>query len=50
MIASLEKDTHGYIENARDLRQATGADAVRSFLVLLDLLEGYPDAIAQLGL
>src|SRR5436853_1915127 len=49
-VAALEERVDRDVENARDLRETTGADAVRSFLVLLHLLKGHTNALAQLGL
>src|SRR3984893_4871717 len=50
MVVSLEEGIDGYLETPCDLRETTGADAIRSLLVLLHLLKRHPDALAELGL
>src|SRR5262249_3272873 len=49
-VAAFEEGVDRDVENARDLRETTCADAVRSLLIFLHLLERHADALAELGL
>jgi hypothetical protein len=45
---ALEEERHRYLQNVGDLLQPARPDAVRAFLVFLDLLEGKTECVAQL--
>jgi hypothetical protein len=38
------------LQNAGDLLQAAGADAIHTFLVFLDLLKGQAETVGEVGL
>ena len=46
----LEEEGHRHIEDAGDMLEPAGTDAVGAFFVLLDLLECDPETLAQLFL
>jgi hypothetical protein len=45
---AFEKERHWDLQKLRDVLQAARADAVRSFLIFLHLLEREPESVAEL--